>query len=705
MKKLTKQQKENIIKKVKEDQPLPDEYRFLIPFETEREYELTYASKERKEDILADTLSVPFQPIKKFGEVKENEWHNMLIFGENLQALKHLLKLKDQGKLRNPDGRDGIKLIYIDPPFGTGDIYDARGDVPAYSAKLQGSQFLEFLRKRLIFLKEVLSEDGIIFVRIDYHFGHYIKALIDEIFGKENFKNEIVITRTKGKKKINDAFSHMNDSLFFYSLSNKKLNEISEYTQKFKIINKIINNFRSDVISKDIFKDVLYESLWVNLGHRPGERISKKERIIMGKSFSPPKGRHWIKSQEKLEQLLSEGKLRLICSDCGNKKYKGNWTRCEKCNKNNPKIQILLDSEILADNWTDIAGYSQGTGYPTENSEDLLDRVIRTASNEGDIVLDCFAGSGTTGAVAEKLGRKWTMIDSSKLAIYTIQKRMLNLKTEIGNKGKPLKPKPFVLYNAGLYLDSGFIEKMEEEDYKKFVLELFGAEPVDNKIKGVQMHGILNNRPVMVFSQKDFLTYEFIDDLHKTIGNGLKDEMYIIVPQSVVRFSEDYRDKGKIRYHILKVPYSIIQKILEKNFIRGLQPLSKANINQTIESVGFDFIYSPKLECEYYQSKEGGLFDQLVIKIKKFEPVQISKKPVEFKDSKKEALSMVMIDKDYDGKVFDMDQYFFGDEIVKNDFKVAFPKEKAGQKLMIIYLDVLGNEKVEVKNIKDFKKK
>ena len=105
------------------------------------------------------------------------------------------------------------------------------------------------------------------------------------------------------------------------------------------------------------------------------------------------------------------------------------------------------------------------------------------------------------------------------------------------------------------------------------------------------------------------------------------------------------------------------------------------------------------------QGKEKTLFDNLVIKIKKFEPVQISKKPVEFEDPKKEALSMVMIDKNYDGKVFDMDHYFFGDEIIKNDFKVVFPKQKVGEKVMIIYLDVLGNEKVEVKDTKDFKKK
>lgn len=379
--------------------------------------------------------------------------------------------------------------------------------------------------------------------------------------------------------------------------------------------------------------------------------------------------------------------------------------KCKTCGKDSG---VYL-STVKGDDVWDLSGVfnmsNEYTGFPTQKPEELLERIIKASSNEGDIVLDAFAGSGTTGAVAEKLKRKWIMIDSSKLAIYTIQKRMLNLKSEIGNKGKELKPKPFVLYNAGLYLDSGFIEKMDETDYRKFVLELFSAEPSEHKIKGVEFHGILNNRPVMVFSQKDFLTHEFIDDLHKTVGSGLKDEMYIIAPMGIVRFNEDYVDKGKIRYHILKVPYSIIQKILEKDFRRGLQPLSKDKINQIIESVGFDFIYPPKVECEYYQSKEDGLFDQLVIKIKKFEPVQISKKPVEFKDPKKEALSMVMIDKNYDGKVFDMDYYFFNDEIVKNDFKIAFSAEKAGPKIMIIYLDVLGNEKVEVKDIKDFKKK
>ena len=635
MKKLSKQQKEELINKIQEGNQIPDEYRFLIPFETEREYELTYAGKERKEDILADTLSVPFQPVKKFGEIKESEWHNMLIFGDNLQALKHLLKLKEQGKLRNPDGRNGVKLVYIDPPFATEQEFKGSKGQEAYQDKIAGAEFLEFLRKRLIFLKELLTDDGSIYVHLDEKKGHYLKVVLDEIFGEKDFLREIVWDTTvlSGFKTQARNWIRGHDVIYYYA------------SRENKIFNKLSVPHRKEYLN----------------------RFNKIDKN--GKKYFDGRG-----EKIYLEDVLKKGKA-------------------------------------IGDVWDDIMSFQQiptsleKLDFPTQKPEALLKRIIKASSNEGDIVLDCFAGSGTTGAVAEKLSRKWIMIDSSKLAIYTIQKRLLNLKQEIGNKGKALKPKPFVLYNAGLYLDSGFIEKMDEEDYRKFVLELFNAEPSNHKIKGVDFQGILNNRPVMVFSQKDFLTYEFINDLHKTVGGGLKDEMYIIAPQSVVRFNEDYVDKGKIRYHILKVPYSIIQKILEKDFVRGLQPLSKSNINQTIESVGFDFIYPPKVECEYYQGKEKSLFDNLMIKINKFEPVQISKKPVEFEDPKKEALSMIMIDEDYDGKVFDMDQYFFGDEIAKNDFKVGFPKQKAGNKLMIIYLDVLGNEKIEVKDIKDFKKK
>ncbi|MEM2956561.1 MAG: site-specific DNA-methyltransferase, partial [Candidatus Pacearchaeota archaeon] len=462
--------KQELIKRIEEGKDIPESFKNLLfpPKEEPKEIELKYGIKEREEDILADTMAMPFQAVKQFGNVKEGEWHNMLIFGDNLQALKYLKKLQDEGKLEK------IKLVFIDPPFGTGDIYDAKGE-PAYSAKLQGAEFIEFLRKRLIFLRELLADDGSIYVRIDYHFGHYVKVIMDEIFGKENFRNEIVVNRVKKGYTGGNQFNTATDSLFFYSFGGT------------------FNNFLKKL-------EIKLEERWHTMASG-GDGGPKK---FFGKEIYPPKGYHWQFSQEKIDKMIKEGKIRL-----------------------NPKTKmpeyLLPATEYLpvTSNWSDIPGYHVGsgsTGYPTENAEEVLERVISASSNPGDLVLDCFAGSGTTGAVAEKLGRRWIMVDCSKLAIYTMIKRLHNLKKEIGNKGEPLKPKPFVLYNAGLYEDHNFILKMGEENFKRFALDLFQAEPKDFDINGLKMDGLLFNCPVKVFSQKGYLTEEYIDQLHETVG-------------------------------------------------------------------------------------------------------------------------------------------------------------------------------------------
>jgi len=127
MKKLTDKHIEFIVQRLKEGKPLPEEFKWLL-FEPKQEAELIYAGKERDIDIITETMAVPLQRVKGFGEIKENEWHNMIIFGDNLQILKELLKWKEDGKLKNPDGSLGVKLVFIDPPFGTGDIY-GKGNV------------------------------------------------------------------------------------------------------------------------------------------------------------------------------------------------------------------------------------------------------------------------------------------------------------------------------------------------------------------------------------------------------------------------------------------------------------------------------------------------------------------------------------------------------------------------------------------------
>jgi len=188
--KLTEKQINAIVELLKEGKPLPEEYRWLL-FEGKQETELIYAGKTRDVDVLTETMAVPLQKVKVFGDVKENQWHNMLIFGDNLQVLRTLLKMKEEGKLRNADGTKGVRLIYIDPPFATKQDFMAKNGEKAYQDKIIGAQFLEWLRKRLILMKELLTDDGSIYVHLDNRMVHYVKVIMDEVFS-HSFRNEII---------------------------------------------------------------------------------------------------------------------------------------------------------------------------------------------------------------------------------------------------------------------------------------------------------------------------------------------------------------------------------------------------------------------------------------------------------------------------------------------------------------------------------
>jgi len=697
MKKLSEEEINAIVNLLKEGNTLPEKYRWLL-FEGKQETELIYVEKTREVDVLAETLAVPLQKVKVFGNLIDNDWHNMLIFGDNLQILKTLLKWKEEGKLKNPDGSRGVRLIYIDPPFGTGDIY-GRGNVGAYSAKLMGAKYLEWLRQRIILLRELLTDDGSFYMRTDYHFGHYMKVLLDEIFGRENFQNEIIVSRTGRPTEKITRFHTANDSVFFYT----------------KTENYIFHSFKKE-----------RENLaWLEM-HLPGIRWTKVEekyikfykpyqikekhghfystaRVIFGKVMQPPKGRHWALPQKTIDLYIKEGKLKM--------KEREYIDLEGKVVKQMP-IVLQTSEQLVTSNWADIPGYAQTTGYPTENSEQLLERIIKASSNEGDIVLDAFGGSGTTGAVAEKLGRRWIMIDSSKMAIYTMIKRILNLKQEIGNKGKPLKPKPFAIYNAGLY-DIRMLKELPFVEYRKFALELFQCKDEPHTLAGIDLDGYFGEDHVLVFKWKKNNNGEeeyvmdrgFIDNLHSILGKRIGKRFFIIVPAASVLFLEDYIERDGIKYYVLRIPYSIIDELHKKNFKIIEQPLSAdiSEVNKVMEQVGFDFIYPPDVECEYYVEKlKSNLFDEAVIKIKKFRSNIISKKPIPEEELGFKALSIVMIDYDFNGDYFDMDDKWFASDLEKNNYEIRFPVERLTDKLMIIYMDVWGNEKKEVKEKKDF---
>ena len=183
----------------------------------EREYELTYPDKEPRERVISDTPRARLKMVRAFRRAADAAPENMLIHGDNLPTLKALLEMKEAGGLENTDGSRGARLVYIDPPFSTRLVFRSKNDRKAYDDRISGARFIEFLRKRLILLREFLSADGSIYVHLDWKKAHYVKAVLDEVFGAENFLNDIVWSYGgRGAKHIASQFSRNHDIILWY---------------------------------------------------------------------------------------------------------------------------------------------------------------------------------------------------------------------------------------------------------------------------------------------------------------------------------------------------------------------------------------------------------------------------------------------------------------------------------------------------------
>ena len=678
------EQRQEIIRRLQQGEELSPEWaRILFPPE-KREYELVYHGKEREEDIIANTLAVPLQKVRTFGKNGDG-WHNKLIFGDNLQVMKSLLELKRTGGLCNAAGTQGVRLVYIDPPFATKREFAGTQDQKAYQDKIAGAQFIEFIRKRLVLLREILCDDGFIVVHIDYRFGHYVKVVLDELLPR-GFKNDIKVPR--GTKNVQNQFEEItaltvgDDSLLLYAKSGRSK----------------IPHLRIELDAHAVGK---WDTFWRGtdrktmryplLGHNPktGQWRWKKSRALDAKKNYK---RYLMEFADK--ESVDDYYLRNLEAGC----------ELDFVRLNEEKVvQYYVpprDSRIASTMWTDIRTIGRVTAYPTEKNEDLLFRLVGWLSQPGDLVLDAFAGSGTTCAVAEKLGRRWIGIDCGKLAIYTIQKRMLNLRQEIGNKGEALQPKPFTLDNAGLY-DFSKLKELTWDAWRFFALQLFQCRDDAHKIGGIQLDGHLKGASVLVFNHQKQpgvrIDEETVQSMHEALGTKVGSRLFIIAPALVFDFQQDYLTLDGVRYYALRIPYSIIHELHQREFAALKQPADEMAVNDTVDAVGFDFIRSPELDYVATTNKrKGEMLSEGVIRIKTFKSEAVVRDST--KKANRETLSMVMLDYDFDTEsdVFDLDAVFYAEAIEKADWEVRFPLESVGKQLMAVFLDIYGNEAREV---------
>ncbi len=508
---LTDNEKRDAIKLLQEGKPLPDKYRFLL-FADEREVELVWNGKTQE----VCNLVLPFQTIEHIDEprterIKKGDyvgdlfdpsgrqirgWTNKLIWGDN----KLILSSLKNGPMRREI--EGLKLIYIDPPFDVGADFSMNveigdpsigsGQVESFTKKPSvieevayrdtwgkgADSFIAMIYERLRLMHGLLADDGSIYVHCDLRLNSYLRIILEEIFGKNNYRSEIFWKRTTARSG-SSFLNNVTDSIFLFTKSesaiwNQQYLEYSDEYQKtmFRGIERDGRKFRESPLTAPGKSNGISGSVW--------------RKVDPGKIG---KGRHWAIPNYVLKELDPDviGDTILSLEEL-DKIGRIVWSK-----NGMPNIKQYLNelSGVEMQNmWLDI-GLDKGE-YPTQKPEALLDRIIKASSNEGDLVADFFCGSGTTLAVAEKLGRKWIGADLGRFAIHTSRKRLIQVQREMKKEGKNFRA--FEILNLGKYEREQYInvdvdireqEKQQilenkEKQFIELILSAYNAQAVDS---------------------------------------------------------------------------------------------------------------------------------------------------------------------------------------------------------------------------------
>ncbi|HCM68273.1 MAG TPA: restriction endonuclease subunit M [Candidatus Kerfeldbacteria bacterium] len=371
------------------------------------ELRLEYPGKKPIEAILATP------PGRYYPNAIHCGGENRLYHADNLGVLAALVK--------DESIAGQVRLVYIDPPFATSSAFHSRKQNHAYDDHLVGAEFIEFLRERLVLIHQLLADDGSLYMHLDERMAFHFRVILDEIFGERCYRNFILRKKCNPKNYTRKTFGNVADYILFYTKSDSYVwnRPIEQWDQV-----KADKEYQyTDEKTGRRYKKVPI--------HAPGSRNGATGGEWRG--MMPPPGKHWQYLPSTLDEMDARGDI-----------Y---WSAT-----GNPRRKIYLEDSNgipVQDIWMDMRdAHNQNihvTGYPTEKNPDLLARIIEASSNPGDIVLDCFAGSGTTLSVAALNGRRWIGVDKSDEAIKTILKRLECGTERMGDFVNDRKPKNLTL--------------------------------------------------------------------------------------------------------------------------------------------------------------------------------------------------------------------------------------------------------------------
>ncbi|MEI9478348.1 MAG: site-specific DNA-methyltransferase, partial [Deltaproteobacteria bacterium] len=587
---LTDRDKQIIKDHIDRGEPLPPKYKVML-FADAPEVELIWQGKTSE----VTSVVLPFQSIEQIDEPRAETmsgktldlfatdsvsgrqsggWTNKLIWGDNKLVLS---SLKNGPIRREIEAAGGLKLIYIDPPFDVGADFSVNLDVgdetltkePSLIEELayrdtwgRGTDsYLAMMYERLKLMRNLLSDDGSLYVHCDWRVNSSIRLILDEIFGENKFRNELAWKRTSARSDSH-TFNHIHDTIYFYTKSDA-LNFTTQYVQYDQsYVKTAYRNVEEDTGRRYTLSDLMAAGTRQGSSGMPWRGIDPNAR-----------GNHWKFQTEKLDELDQEGRIVWPKKVGGVPRYKRYFDEM----KGLPLQSI----------WTDVhpvtSQSAERLNYATQKPEIFLERIIKASSNEGDLVADFFCGSGTTLAVAEKLGRKWIGCDLGRFAIHTTRKRLIGVQRELKAKGHPYRS--FEILNLGKYERQYFVginpnlpeeqrraqTIQKEEQYLSLILAAYKAErlsqmppfhgkkagtavvvgPIDAPVTLIQVNEIIDECRRKQISKVDVLGFEFEMGLKPVVQDEARQKGVSLslkyIPKDV--FDKRAVERGQVQFY------------------------------------------------------------------------------------------------------------------------------------------------------------